>query len=88
VRSDPNGTYLSFLGCPNSSTLGNVQGQVEINAKISDRTQPGVLESRGIWPGTAFKGGTGINTLISAKSPYPNGGVAFHDCAVWMRVVS
>ncbi|MFT5115095.1 MAG: anaerobic selenocysteine-containing dehydrogenase [Parasphingorhabdus sp.] len=68
--------------------LGNVQGQVEIKARISDRIQPGVLESRGIWPGTSFKGGTGINTLISAKSPCPDGGAAFHDCAVWIKLVN
>ena len=67
--------------------LGNLQGQVELTAQISDRVQTGVLESRGIWPGTAFKDGMGINTLVSAKSPYPDGGAAFHDCAVWLKPV-
>ena len=65
--------------------LGNKQGEVHLQAKFSDRVKPGVLETRGIWPGTAFENGQGINTLISAESPYPDGGAAFHDCAVWLK---
>ncbi|MFT5608084.1 MAG: anaerobic selenocysteine-containing dehydrogenase, partial [Parvicella sp.] len=65
--------------------LGNYQGEVELKALVSERAQAGVLEARGIWPGTAFKNGMGINTLISAESPYPDGGAAFHDCAVWIK---
>ena len=68
--------------------LGNKQGEVHLQAKFSDRIKPGVLETRGIWPGTAFANGQGINTLISAESPYPDGGAAFHDCAVWLKLVS
>ncbi len=67
--------------------LGNQQGEVELKALVSERVQVGVLEARGIWPGIAFKNGLGINTLISAESPYPDGGGAFHDCAVWVKAL-
>ena len=70
-----------------SVVLGNSQGEVHLQARITDRVKPGVLEVRGIWPAAAFINGVGINTLISAESPLPEGGAAFHDCAVWLRVL-
>jgi anaerobic selenocysteine-containing dehydrogenase len=88
VHINPKDAKTNSIHDEQMVVLGNQQGQVELRALISDRIQPGVLESRGIWPGTAFKDGMGINTLISAKSPYPDGGAAFHDCAVWLKAAT
>ncbi len=66
--------------------VGNELGVVKIHAQITETTRPGVLEVRGIWPGEAFAGGVGINALVTADAIQPNGGVAFHDTAVWLRV--
>lgn len=68
--------------------IGNDLGAVKLHADITDLTQPGVLEVRGIWPGYAFEEKVSINSLISAEPVQPSGGVAFHDAAVWLRAVS
>ena len=44
-----------------------------------------VVVVEGVWPGSAFPEGMGINALTGADSPPPNGGAAFHDNAVWIR---
>ena len=65
--------------------IGNSLGAVKLHAEITDLTQIGVLESRGIWPGDTFAGKIGINSLVSAESVQPCGGAAFHDVVVWLR---
>ncbi len=65
--------------------LGNKLGAITLHAEVKDSIRPGVLEVRGVWPGDAFEGGVGVNVLIGADAAKPNGGVAFHDAAVWMR---
>jgi len=65
--------------------IGNQLGMISVHAEVKESIRPGVLEVRGIWPGDAFEGGVGVNLLIEADAAQPNGGVAFHDAAVWMR---
>ena len=65
-------------------TLGNARGQVRVHAKVFDGLQPDVVVVEGIWPNKAFVDGIGINALVGADSPPPNGGAAFHDTAIWI----
>ncbi len=65
--------------------LGNEQGELVVPARITDGQQAGVVVLEGIWPGTAFAGGFGVNLLTSADPGWPNGGAVFHDTAVWVR---
>ncbi len=65
--------------------VGNSLGSVKLHAEVSDRICKGVLEVPGIWPGEAFEDNISINALVSAEAVQPNGGVAFHDTAVWLR---
>jgi hypothetical protein len=52
---------------------------------LGDGQQPGVLIAEGVWPDRDFEGGRGINHLTGADPVPPNGGVGFHDTAVWLR---
>ena len=65
--------------------LGNAQGSVVLHATLFDGLQPGVVIVESVWPNHAYEEGLGINTLVSAESPPPNGGAVFHDTAVWLR---
>lgn len=65
--------------------LGNHRGSVVVHAQPSDGIAIGVVAVEGIWPDEAFLEGIGINSLIGADPVPPNGGAAFHDCAVWMK---
>ena len=65
--------------------VGNERGEVELAAKLVDHVQRGVVICESVWPGTAFKGGVGINALTSADRGLPNGGAVFHDTAVWIE---
>ena len=67
--------------------VGNQRGSVELKAQVSPRMAPGVVAVEGIWPGSAFPGGQGINVLTSAEAAAPDGGAVFHDTAVWVRVL-
>ncbi|PWC56348.1 molybdopterin oxidoreductase family protein [Azospirillum sp. TSO22-1] len=65
--------------------LGNRQASVALHAGLFDGIRRGVLAVEGIWPGSAFVEGVGINALTSPQSIPPAGGAAFHDNAVWVR---
>ncbi|MCW2247340.1 anaerobic selenocysteine-containing dehydrogenase [Azospirillum fermentarium] len=65
--------------------LGNGQGVVSVHARPFAGVQRGVVIVEGLWPDAAFVDGVGINTLTSAVSVPPAGGVGFHDTAVWVR---
>lgn len=65
--------------------LGNGRGEVRVKALPSRTARPGVVIVEGNWPSTAYLDGIGINALIGADPVPPNGGVAFHDTAIWMR---
>jgi anaerobic selenocysteine-containing dehydrogenase len=65
--------------------LGNRRGAVTLTARLFDGLLPGTLVAEGIWPGRDFVEGIGINQLVGGDPVPPNGGVAFHDSAVWLR---
>ena len=58
---------------------------MELEARLFDGVQRGVVIAEGIWPNRAHRGGAGINTLIGADAVAPYGGAAFHDAKVWVR---
>jgi anaerobic selenocysteine-containing dehydrogenase len=68
--------------------VGNARGEVSLIAELFDGLQRGVVISEGIWPGSAFPGGRGINVLVGADSIAPAGGAAFHDVTVWVRTAA
>ncbi|MFP6759381.1 MAG: molybdopterin oxidoreductase family protein [Alphaproteobacteria bacterium] len=65
--------------------LGNRLGEVIVHVERFDGMQQGVVVVESIWPNSAFEGGAGINTLLSADAGPPNGGAVIHDTAVWVR---
>ena len=65
--------------------LGNRLASVAVHAALFDGIRRGVVAVEGIWPGSAFVDGVGINALTSPQSVPPAGGAAFHDNAVWVR---
>lgn len=85
VRIHPDDAQKAKLVDDQLVEIGNELGAVKLHAEITSLTRPRVLESRGIWPGTAFEGNIGINSLISAQAVQPCGGAAFHDAVVWLR---
>ena len=66
--------------------IGNDRGEVVVHARIQAVTKRGVVISEGIFANSAFERGEGINVLTGADAPAPNGGAAFHDNKVWVRV--
>ena len=65
--------------------IGNTRGEVVLKARIADGQRPDTLVVEGIWPCDAFANGCGVNTLVGEDPVPPNGGVAFHDIAVWIE---
>ena len=61
-----------------SSTCGSIFAHVNQFSGL----QAGTVVMESIWPNSAFEGGLGVNTLVSAEHGYPNGGAVFHDTAV------
>ena len=66
--------------------IGNNRGSIVLKATIDDGQKENTLIVEGIWPAGAFEERRAINTLIGADPVPPNGGVAFHDTAVWMEL--
>ncbi len=67
--------------------IGNRRGSVMLHASIDADLLPRTLVVEGIWPAASYIGGKGVNTLVSAAPVPPNGGVGFHDTAVWLEAV-
>lgn len=67
--------------------IGNERGSVVLTAEIDDGQKSNTLIVEGIWPAEAFEEKQAINTLIGGDPVPPNGGAAFHDTAVWMKVL-
>ena len=65
--------------------MGNQLGSLLIHVEIFSGMNPGTVIVEGVWPGKFFIEKVGINLLVSARSPKPAGGAAFHDTAVWSR---
>ncbi|MFO1160232.1 MAG: molybdopterin-dependent oxidoreductase [Reyranellaceae bacterium] len=74
------------LGEAGMVRLGNARGEVRLAARAARTARPGVVIVEGNWPSSAYPDRVGINTLIGADPVPPNGGAAFHDTAVWMKV--
>ena len=68
--------------------IGNGRGEVVVHAQAFDGLQPGVVVVEGIWPNTDFENRIGINSLVGADPVAPNGGAAFHDNAVWVKLAA
>ena len=68
--------------------LGNARGEVTLRARPLETARPGVVVVEGNWPSEAFVDHVGINVLIGSDPVPPNGGAAFHDTAVWIRVAT
>jgi anaerobic selenocysteine-containing dehydrogenase len=66
--------------------IGNGRGSIVLTATFDDGQQPDTLVVEGIWPAEAFAEKRCINTLIGGDPVPPNGGAAFHDTAVWLRI--
>ena len=69
-------------------TLGNSRGEVTLKAAAFSGVQRGTVVVESLWPNASFRGGVGINALISSKPGQPDGGAIFHDTAIWARAVS
>jgi anaerobic selenocysteine-containing dehydrogenase len=65
--------------------IGSPRGDTVLTARFFAGVQPGVVIAEGIHPGSAHKGGKGINTLTDAAQVAPFGGAPFHDNKVWIR---
>jgi anaerobic selenocysteine-containing dehydrogenase len=73
------------IGDGDGVTLGNRVGEMNLNARLFDGVQLGVVIAEGVWGLDAHKDGKGINQLISAEAAAPAGGAVFHDATVWVR---
>jgi anaerobic selenocysteine-containing dehydrogenase len=67
--------------------LGNRRGAITLAARLFDGLRRGTIVTEGVWPSRDFPEGVGVNQLIGGDPVPPNGGVAFHDTAVWLRPV-
>jgi anaerobic selenocysteine-containing dehydrogenase len=65
--------------------VGNRQGVIHLHAKLFDGVLPGVTVIESLWGNADFRGGLGVNTLVSDEAGKPDGGAVFHDTAVWVR---
>jgi anaerobic selenocysteine-containing dehydrogenase len=65
--------------------LGNQRGAITLAARLFDGLLRGTIVVEGIWPSSDFPEGIGANALTGGDPVPPNGGVAFHDTAVWVR---
>ncbi|MEH6404503.1 MAG: molybdopterin-dependent oxidoreductase [Sneathiella sp.] len=66
--------------------MGNAQGSLLIHVVLFDGLLPGTVIVEGIWPNDAFIEKIGINLLVGSDAAKPNGGAAFHDSAVWIKL--
>jgi anaerobic selenocysteine-containing dehydrogenase len=87
VRVHPDTARAHNVGDGAVVRIGNRRGSVMLAAKIDDGQLPGTLVVEGIWPAQHFINGDGINTLVDERPVPPNGGVGFHDTAVWLEAV-
>lgn len=71
------------IGC-----LCNALGEVSLRVRADNSLQAGTVIVEGLWPNSAFPGGLGINTLVSAEPGKPNGGAVYHDTAVALRPIA
>ena len=65
--------------------VGNDRGEVVLRISEAEKIARHTVIIESIWPKSGFANGVGINVLIGSDPIPPNGGAAFHDCAVWVR---
>jgi anaerobic selenocysteine-containing dehydrogenase len=65
--------------------VGNRQGAIGLHARLFDGLLPGVVVIESLWGNADFRGGLGVNALVSDEPGKPDGGAVFHDTAVWAR---
>jgi len=65
--------------------VGNKLGIIGLHAKYFDGLLPGVVVIESLWGNADFRGGLGVNTLVSDDAGKPDGGAVFHDTAVWVK---
>ena len=85
VRIHPAAAAAYGIGEGQGVRIGNRRGVVTLTATIDGGQQADTLVVEGLWPAETFPGGKGINTLVGEDPVPPNGGVAFHDTAVWLQ---
>ncbi|MEM9605092.1 MAG: molybdopterin-dependent oxidoreductase [Pseudomonadota bacterium] len=75
------------LGLQNGdwAEIGNERACLSLPVSAFEGVQCGVVIVHSIWPHSAYRDGLGVNALVGADSPPPNGGAAFHDTAVFVR---
>ena len=71
----------------NCISIGNEKGSIEFRVNVLRSSKPGVIIAEGVWPDNYYRERVGINLLIDSTAIAPNGGVAFHDTAVWVKPV-
>ena len=86
VRIHPNAAAREGVRAGARVRIGNDRGSVLLPAKLAAGQQETTLIVEGIWPAEAFAEKRAINTLIGDDPVPPNGGAAFHDTAVWLRL--
>ena len=86
VRIHPDTAAAHGVSAGQRVRIGNHRGALVILAALDAGQQPGTLIVEGIWPAEAFEEKQAINTLIGGDPVPPNGGAAFHDTAVWLRI--
>ena len=65
--------------------LGNARGEVTLHARAATGQHRDTIVVESIWPNAYWRGGIGINLLLSADRGLPGGGAAIHDTAVWLE---
>lgn len=85
VRLHPDTAGQNGIADGDIVQVGSRRGKVVLRAKIEDGLLPGTVVIEGLWPSGSFGGREGVNALVSERPVPPNGGVGFHDTAVWLR---
>ena len=86
VRMHPDAAAELGIGAGMRVRIGNRRGSVVLKGALDAGQHKVTLIVEGIWPASAFEEKRAINTLIGDDPVPPNGGAAFHDTAVWLRV--
>lgn len=78
---------LGVLGLASGdwAEIGNARASLALPVNAFAGVQRGVVIVHSIWPHSSYRDGMGVNALIGADSPPPDGGAAFHDTAVFVR---